>query len=94
MKQLLSVLPVGPANGDVLSRIRSVRAGLRFDPVLAVNAELETQDAASAEELERLLRRRKGKDTALKVIHKPGDKWVSVAAKFQGEAWEKALTKP
>jgi hypothetical protein len=94
MKQLLSALPLGPANGNVLSRLRSVRAGLRFDPVLAVNADLETQDAASAEELERLLRRRKGKGTALKVIHKPGDKWVSVEAKFQGEAWGKMLAKP
>jgi hypothetical protein len=94
LRRLLAVLPGGLADAKTMARVRSVRAGIRFDRGIALNAHLEGKDPHGAAELKRLFEAENRGRLLLTVRHKRGDRWVSVQANLKSAPLAKVLGKP
>jgi hypothetical protein len=90
-KPLLDWLPVGGLDHGLLEKVVSVRAGLRLEPPMTLNVDLEARDAAKADELEGYLRGQKVKGNRMEVRRKARDLWVSVQVKLEGNKGGKGL---
>jgi hypothetical protein len=94
LKHWSVVLPMAGPDRAMPGQIESLLAGLRFDPAVVLNADLEARDVKAAEEVERLVRRQSIKGIRLTVQRKPADRWVSVQAQLEKGELEKAFGKP
>jgi hypothetical protein len=94
LQKLLAVIPLGLADRSLLAKVRSIRAGFRFDRGIAFVADLEAQGAKAAAEMEKLLDRQEPRTGRWVARRKPGDHWVSVQTGVARGAWPRNFGKP
>jgi hypothetical protein len=79
---------------QLLDLVETFEVGIRLGRAVTLTGIFRAADAPSAQKLAQLLGRRGKEASGLKVVHKPGQKWVVAQFKANGKDLARALTGP